>query len=88
MIIWDENKNIKLKVERNISFEIIADIILNRNYLDILENPSKPSQNIFVVEIANYIYAVPFIFDKDLNIILKTAYPSRKLTKKYKRSMK
>ena len=54
MIIWDENKNIKLKVERNISFEIIADIILNRSYLDILENPSKPSQNIFVVEIANY----------------------------------
>jgi len=88
MIIWDENKNIKLKVERNISFEIIADIILNRSYLDILENPSKPSRNIFVVEIANYIYAVPFIFDKDLNIILKTAYPSRKLTKKYKRSKK
>ena len=88
MIIWDENKNIKLKVERNISFEIIADIILNRSYLDILENPSKPSQNIFVVQIANYIYAVPLIFDKDLNIILKTAYPSRKLTKKYKRSKK
>jgi hypothetical protein len=88
MIIWDESKNIKLKIERNISFEIIADIILNKNYLDILENPSKPSQNIFVVEIDNYIYAVPFIFDKDLNIILKTAYPSRKLTKKYRRSMK
>jgi hypothetical protein len=88
MIIWDESKNIKLKIERNISFEIIADIILNRNYLDILENPSNPSQNIFVVEIDNYIYAVPFIFDKDLNIILKTAYPSRKLTKKYRRSMK
>ena len=88
MIIWDESKNIKLKIERNISFEIIADIILNKNYLDILENPSKPSQNIFVVEIDNYIYAVPFIFDKDLNIILKTAYPSRKLNKKYKRSKK
>lgn len=84
MIIWDEEKNIKLKIERNISFEVISEIILNKKYLDILENPSNPHQDIFVVEISNYIYAVPFILDKDSNIILKTAYPSRKLNKKYR----
>lgn len=84
MIIWDEEKNIKLKIERNISFEIISEIILNRKYLDILENPSRPNQNIFVVEVHNYIYAVPFILDKDSNIVLKTAFPSRKLNKKYR----
>lgn len=84
MIFWDEEKNIKLKVERNISFEVISEIILNKEYLDILENPSNPHQNVFVVEINNYIYAVPFILDKDSNIILKTVYPSRKLNKKYR----
>lgn len=84
MIIWDEEKNIKLKIERNISFETISDIILNKKYLDILENPSNLHQSIFVVEINNYIYAVPYIIDKDSNIILKTVYPSRKLNKKYR----
>ncbi len=84
MIIWDEEKNIKLKIERNISFEIISEIILNKKYLDILENSSNPHQDIFVIEISDYIYAVPFILDNDSNIILKTAYPSRKLNKKYR----
>ena len=31
MIIWDENKNVKLKIERNISFEEISDYILSEN---------------------------------------------------------
>ncbi len=84
MLIWDEEKNRKLKIERNVSFEIISEIILNKKCLDILENPSNPHQDIFVVEISNYTYAIPFILDKDSNIILKTAYPSRKLNKKYR----
>jgi len=28
MIIWDKDKNLKLQIERKISFEAIADIIL------------------------------------------------------------
>ncbi len=83
MIIWDDKKNIKLQIERNISFEEIADIILCKQYLDILEHPAKKNQNIFVIELNKYIYAVPFVIDKNSNIILKTAYPSRKLQKKY-----
>ncbi len=85
MIIWDETKNLKLKLERNISFETISDIILNKQYLDILENPSRPDQYVFVIEINKYIYAVPFIIDKESNIILKTIFPSRKLNKIYGR---
>ena len=84
MIIWDEEKNIKLKIERNISFEAISETILNKKYLDIMENPSNPHLNIFVVEINKYIHIVPFILDDASNIILKTAYPSRKLNKKYR----
>ncbi len=86
MIIWDDTKNQKLKAERNISFEQISAIILQKAYLDILENKTRPNQQIFVVELNNYIYAVPFIIDESSNIILKTVYPSRKLAKKYMRS--
>ncbi|MCF7916875.1 MAG: BrnT family toxin, partial [Candidatus Omnitrophica bacterium] len=60
MIVWDEKKNIKLQIERNISFEEIADTILCKQYLDILEHPTKKNQNIFVIELDKYIYAVPF----------------------------
>lgn len=85
MIIWDDDKNQKLQSERDISFEEISEIILRKEYLDILENPSRPNQQIFVVKINNYIYSVPFIIDEQSNIILKTAFPSRKLHKKYMR---
>ncbi|MGD9326565.1 MAG: hypothetical protein PVG26_21280 [Desulfobacterales bacterium] len=83
MIIWDDTKNIKLKLERQISFEQISEIILRKGYLDILENPSRTDQQIFVIYLNNYVYAVPFLIDENSNIILKTAYPSRKLSKKY-----
>jgi uncharacterized DUF497 family protein len=83
MIIWDDEKNQKLQIERDISFDQISDIILRKEYLDILENQSRPNQLIFVVKLNGYTYSVPFIIDDQSNIVLKTAYPSRKLHKKY-----
>jgi len=83
LIIWDDNKNQKLKSERKISFEEIAEIILRKDYLDILDNPTRPDQQIFVITLNDYIYSVPFMIDEQSNIILKTAYPSRKLDQKY-----
>ena len=84
MVIWDNIKNIKLKVERNISFEEISDIILRNKYIEIIDHPKRKNQSVFVIEFCDYIYAVPFIVDKNKNIILKTAFPSRKLHKKYR----
>jgi uncharacterized DUF497 family protein len=83
MIIWDDEKNQKLQIERDISFEQISEIILRKEYLDILENPSRPNQQVFIVKLNDYIHSVPFIIDDQSNIVLKTAYPSRKLNKKY-----
>jgi uncharacterized DUF497 family protein len=83
MIYWDEAKNKKLISERNISFDEISEIILQEEYLDILENPGRREQKIFIVRLKNYIYVVPFIINEDENIILKTAFPSRKFNKKY-----
>jgi len=83
MIYWDEDKNNKLITKRNISFNEISEILLREEYLDILENPNRKDQLIFIICLQDYIYAVPFIIDENENIILKTAYPSRKFNKIY-----
>jgi uncharacterized DUF497 family protein len=85
MILWDDRKNQKLRLERNISFEQIAELILRKEYLAILEHPSRPNQQIFVLLLNGYVHAVPFVIDEQMNIVLKTAFPSRKLHKKHMR---
>jgi uncharacterized DUF497 family protein len=82
-ILWDENKNHKLMFGRGISFEVFANIILDKKYIDIIENPSRPSQLLFIIIYNNYTYAIPFVIDKDHNIVLKTAFRSRKFHKIY-----
>lgn len=83
MIYWEEDKNNKLLSERNISFDEISEINLQEKYLDILENPNREGQMIFIVRLNDYIYVVPFIIDENENIILKTVYPSRRYNKLY-----
>ena len=82
---WIEEKNEKLKEERNISFEIIVSQIELGHLLDIVENPNKvkyKNQKILIVEYEEYAYLVPFVEDED-KIFLKTIIPSRKATKNY-----
>lgn len=82
-IVWDNKKNEKLIADRGISFEIVSELILGRKYLEILENPSRKGQYVFLVPIKGYVHAVPFLIDKDENIVLKTVYKSRKFQKLY-----
>jgi uncharacterized DUF497 family protein len=82
---WSNEKNEKLKKERNVSFEDIIYYIENEKLHAILEHKSQkryPGQKIYVVEINNYIYLVPFM-ETENEIFLKTIIPSRKATKKY-----
>ncbi len=82
---FSPEKNEKLKKERGISFEEVIFIIANDGVFDILghHNPEKyPNQKIFVINIDNYVYLVPAVFDKK-QIFLKTIIPSRKATRKY-----
>lgn len=63
---WDSQKNQKLKQERNISFEEVLIAIEGGNLLDIVEHLDKtkyPNQKIFIVNINNYAYLVPFVED-------------------------
>jgi len=82
---WSIDKNEKLKTERGISFEKVAWHIENGDMLDIIDHPNQskyPEQHIFIVNIDNYIYCVPFV-ESENRIFLKTVFPSRKLTRQH-----
>jgi len=84
-IDWDEEKNSKLKKERDISFEEVLIAIEDNQILDIIEQTNKakyPNQKIIVVNINEYAYLVPFVEDEE-KIFLKTIIPSHKATRKY-----
>lgn len=82
-IIWDEQKNDWLKESRLVSFEQIAGMLLDGDYLGIVENPTRENQEYFVVRLQEYTWLVPFVIDDQERIVLKTAFPSRKYHKKY-----
>lgn len=82
---WNEIKNSRLRVEREVCFEDVIIAISEGNLLDILQNSNQtkyPSQKVFVVKVNNYVYLVPFIEDEE-KYFLKTIYASRKMTKIY-----
>ena len=82
-ILWDEAKSKRLKDIRGISFEDVAQIILDKKYLAVLENPVRPDQKIFVISYKGYTHVVPFVIDEKDNVVLKTVFPSRKFHKLY-----
>ena len=79
---WSSKKNDLLKSERGISFEEIAYLIESGQILGIEEKPGRSNQKIYILEIENYAVIVPFV-EKEREIFLKTAFPSRKYTKRY-----
>ena len=79
---WDPQKNETSKKERGISFEEIAYLIESGQVSGIEENPSRPDQKIYILAIESYAIIVPYV-ENDNEIFLKTAFPSRKYTKKY-----
>ena len=80
---WDSEKNEILKHTRGISFEEIAYLIESDQILGVEGNPGWPNQKMYILEIENYAIIVPFV-ERDNEIFLKTAFPSRKYTKRYR----
>ncbi len=82
---WSVGKNEELRKERNVGFEDVIFSIIQGRLLDIVEHPNKdkyPNQRVFIVDIENYVYLVPFVEDEEV-IFLKTIIPSQKMTRKY-----
>lgn len=85
LIDWDELKNIQLKTERNVCFEDVQTALEESRLLaeEAHINPKRyPNQRLFVVNINNYAYLVPYVED-ETKLFLKTIIPSRKATKQY-----
>ncbi len=82
-IIWDDEKSARLKKERGISFDEVAVLILQKKYVDIVKHPKRPGQRMFLIPINGYIHVVPFVMDRENNLVLKTVFPSRKFHKRH-----
>ena len=82
---YSQGKNEQLKKRHGISFENVIEALRKGKLLDTLDHPNKiqyPNQQIFIIELNEYVYSVPFV-ENEVKIFLKTIYPSRKHTKKY-----
>ncbi|MDT8451096.1 MAG: BrnT family toxin [Wenzhouxiangellaceae bacterium] len=82
---WDAQKNDWLIKVRNISFERIVHVIEHEGLLDVVSHHNRsryPEQQIFVVQVDQYAYLVPFV-ETERHYFLKTIIPSRKATRQY-----
>ena len=82
--VWNIEKAASLKSDRlrsHVSFEDCVLAIESGKTLDDIPNPSAkyPHQRMFVLDINNYAYAVPYLTDGDV-VFFKTLFPSRKYT--------
>ena len=83
---WNAAKNHLLVQEHGISFERIVFEISAGNELAVLEHPNQekyPGQQISMVQVGDYVYAVPFV-ETETEIFLKTIIPSRKAKRQYR----
>ena len=76
--LWSHEKNELLKTRRGVSFE---ELVKSR-FLGIEKHNTRLHQKLMVFEFRRYAWVVPYVEDKG-RYFLKTAFPSRKYTKKY-----
>ena len=82
---WNQEKNEQLMVRRDVSFEDVIIALDEGQIVNIIKHPNQvkyPRQKIFIININEYCYLVPFVETED-KIFLKTIIPDRKATKKY-----
>ena len=83
---FSADKNQQLIKERRVGFEDVIVALANGKLLDTIShfNIAKyPNQEIYIIDINEYVYLVPFVRKDKQTVFLKTIFPSRKLTKKY-----
>lgn len=75
------DKNHWLKEKRNISFEEVIAALEDGKLVEVIEHPNKaryPNQSMYVLEMSDYIFLVPFLQQSESNVFLKTIFCSRK----------
>ena len=82
-IRWNLLKSERLKKTRGVSFEEI----LQAKMIAVKRHPKKLHQSVLLFEYKSYIWVVPFVEEQG-DLFLKTLYPSRQLTKIYRKEGK
>lgn len=83
---FPSDKNQQLIDGRQISFEEVIAALDNGQVLDVIDHPNQekyPNQQMFVVQVNDYVYLVPFVQKDKYTVFLKTIFPSRKAKKQY-----
>ncbi len=78
---WNLTKSRRLKKIRGVSFEEITKAEL----VDRTAHPQRRHQGLLLFKYRDYIWVVPFVLDQAGDLFLKTLYPSRKYTQKYRK---
>jgi len=89
-IRWDSEKAALLRSDKTrglVGFEDAVVALEAGHVLDVVLNPVRSNQRMFILKINDYAYIVPFVEDNE-TIFLKTMYPSRKYTAMYIRRQK
>ena len=75
---WSAAKNDWLQENRGISFELL----IQSRFIGVESNFVKQHQKFMLFDYENYVWVVPYV-ENDNEYFLKTAFPSRKHTRKY-----
>lgn len=81
-IEYNLEKRQKLIEERGIDLLEIVYIIESENYIEILENPTRPNQKLFILNLNGYVCCVPFVEEEE-KIFLKAARYDRRYHKQF-----
>ena len=83
MIEWSKQKAARLLTERGIEIEKIVNAINSGNYKTAVvpNQDDHPEQEMFLIELNDYIHCVPFVKNGE-NIFIKTVFRSRKMQKR------
>ncbi len=79
---YSVEKNNWLKVNRNISFETVITYVMENKIIDIINNPTRETQYMYVFNYEGLIHVCPFVISKD-GIFLKSIFPNRKIARLY-----
>lgn len=85
-IEWDKEKNDKLLLGRGVNFDTIVKALEKGGKAEVIDHPNQnryPNQQMLIIWIHQYAYAVPFVQKSPSTAFFKTLYPSRKFTKQY-----
>ena len=80
---WNPVKNEWLRITRGMSFD---DLTNHGTFLGSRYNPARAGQEMLLFEYRGYVWLVPYVNDRS-GKFLKTLYPSRKYTKRYRQGV-